>query len=276
MTVAPRGFVKLARRAFSKAHGDRWWLEPRTFSKWEAWIDVIQLAQFQAYTYQTEHGPIALDRGEFIASLRFLAERWKWSVKQVRGFVEQAARIDRIRAQRKTQAGTVYVVVNYETYQGEGQAEGTPTVTPEGTPRAQQGHKNKKVKKGEEERTQNGGASAPPVASPLERFPRSLCDHLYDRWLARRGGVDYGTLRKGFSLLFPASGALYTEEELLGAIDAFSEAADSAPPEFADRWTPRKCATDAKRWVRLGKMQLVNEWGEPTERGLACKLFDAA
>lgn len=105
-----------------------------------------------------------------------------------------------------------------------------------------------------------------------ERYPMAVSNALYDRWILRRGAVNYGTLRKAFDSLFPATGPLYSLEELLAAIDAYAESASASPPEFGDRWTPKKLADDARRWVRLGKMELVDEWGEPTERGRAAKV----
>lgn len=135
--------IKIARKAFAE---DVWWKEPRCFSKWEAWEHLISLAQFRAYTHVTEYGPVALERGELLASLRWLGDRWQWSTKKVTGFLKMAERIGRVRKQRETRSGFVYLVVNYDTYQGRIQSQETAEETAEETARKQRGNKNKQVK----------------------------------------------------------------------------------------------------------------------------------
>lgn len=139
--AAPLGHIKLARKAFDPEHGDELWLEPREFSRWEAWVDVIQLAAFRPRTHHSAYGAIALLRGEFVASLRWLASRWHWTVKRVRTWISDCEKGARLKAHRQTEAGTVYLIVNYDTYQNTGQSKTSDAGTPKGTDGAQQGHK---------------------------------------------------------------------------------------------------------------------------------------
>lgn len=111
----------------------------------------------------------------------------------------------------------------------------------------------------------NGSADA-------QRFPQVECNALYERWSTRRGGIKYPVLRNALLPLYPASGARYELADLLNAIDAFAEAASAAPPEYGNLWNPTKFVGDVTRWIRLGKLPLVDEWGEPTERGRAAKV----
>lgn len=91
---------------------------PRT--QWEAWLDIFaNLAQWQPYGHLTGQGMITLDRGEFVASRGHLARRWKWGEQAVRTFLTVLEREGMISTQRPTRAGTVYVVVNYDQYQGD-------------------------------------------------------------------------------------------------------------------------------------------------------------
>jgi hypothetical protein len=65
------GHINIARKAFDPTIGDRFWLEPRAFSKWEAWMDMIQLAQWRPHKMTTtKFGTIELGRGELILSIR--------------------------------------------------------------------------------------------------------------------------------------------------------------------------------------------------------------
>ena len=94
---------------------------------------MIRAAAYAPHTRRigTEQFPLA--RGEFLASLRYLAERWQWSIKRVRGFLEWLINDGRIVSQKRHTKGTVYLLVNYDVYQSRGTAKGTA--------RAQQGHK---------------------------------------------------------------------------------------------------------------------------------------
>lgn len=141
------GHIKLSRKLFD---GDPWWVEKRVFSRFEAWVDMLQLAAWRDVEIEYRGESIPLRRGEFVLSVRHAADRWNWSEKRVRGFLDRAQQRAqqraheraRIRAQRETQAGVVYLVVNYDTYQAytdtKGTPKGTPEGTPEGTARAQQ------------------------------------------------------------------------------------------------------------------------------------------
>lgn len=114
MSEAPKGHVKVARRTFDPVTGDPLWLEQRVFSRWEAWVDVIQMAAHGAHARVTQFGRVALRRGEFVASLRWMADRWKWTVKKVRVWLAALEKAGRIRAQREEAAGQVYLIVTYD------------------------------------------------------------------------------------------------------------------------------------------------------------------
>lgn len=195
------GYVKVARKAFES---DVWWLERRKFSRFEAWLDCIQLAAFASYLYRTTHGVVELGRGEFVASLRYLANRWDWTVKRVRIWLATAEKKARLRAQRETTAGTVYLVVNYNFYQSSHSVAGRAKGTAKGSRRAQQGHKIKASK-----------ASKPQtslLANPSDDASRVLaryCD-LHPR---RRPG------KPDRKLIERALGFGYSADELIAALE---------------------------------------------------------
>ena len=66
------------------------WNEARTFSSCEAWLDLIQSARFDATPRKECIGgrEVVYNRGQYPASIRFLAKRWQWSEKKVRSFLE--------------------------------------------------------------------------------------------------------------------------------------------------------------------------------------------
>ena len=168
------GYVKLSRKAYAECP---FWNEPRPFSRWEAWEDLIQSAAYKDHRRVVGGQVVDLQRGEILASLRFLAERWGWGLKRVRIFISLLLEMDRIRAQREAQGGTVYLLVNYDAYQSEGTAEGTE----EGTPRAHRGHKEKTSKKENTIPASQEKPDEPPEEKP-KRTPAPRAHRLPDDW----------------------------------------------------------------------------------------------
>jgi hypothetical protein len=111
-----RGHIKVSRRFFEE---DAAWLEPRRFSKAEAWIDCIQMASWKPRRFAIGLEVEYLNRGEFMASIRFLAQRWQWGKSAVQRWIAAAQKAERLAVQREGQGGTVYLLVNYEHYQGQ-------------------------------------------------------------------------------------------------------------------------------------------------------------
>ena len=105
------GFVPVWRKLFRRTH----WLSPSRkdpASRLHAWIDLVQLAQNGEYN----HAGVDLGTGEFVASQKWLADRWCWSQSKVRRFMDRLRTDTMIDTVTDTPIGTVYRVVNYETY----------------------------------------------------------------------------------------------------------------------------------------------------------------
>lgn len=79
------GFIKLSRKFFS----NELWNEARTFSSCEAWLDLIQSARFEATPRKVSIGgrEVICNRGQYPASIRFLAKKWGWTERKVRTFI---------------------------------------------------------------------------------------------------------------------------------------------------------------------------------------------
>lgn len=130
------GFVKLSRGFFDHYL----WSETRTFSKAEAFLDLIQRASFAEHKQLIDGQLITLERGEQIASVRYLAKRWAWSKGKVKRFLDGLAHDQMV--SRKTGHGqTILTLCNYDAYNStrdtygdtHGDSNGTPTGTPTGT-----------------------------------------------------------------------------------------------------------------------------------------------
>lgn len=108
-----KGFIMLSRKFFSH----EMWEAARTFSECEAWIDLIQLARFEA-TDKTEcigGREISYGRGQYPASIRFLARKWQWGEQKVKSFLAKLKRKGMI-ATDCSQGTTVITLVKYNDY----------------------------------------------------------------------------------------------------------------------------------------------------------------
>jgi hypothetical protein len=101
------------------------WAEERTFSKSEAWLDLIQAARFEESEAAALIGGkmVRWNRGQLPASLRYLAERWKWSKNKVDDFLGLLE--DEGMVERHGLAGqTIISLCNYDEYNSSGQQKG--------------------------------------------------------------------------------------------------------------------------------------------------------
>lgn len=106
---------------------DAIWEDAEPFDVRSAWLDLLFFARFAPGVSEGER----LERGELLASVRFLAERWRWGRGTVHDYLKRLENLGRIAERRAGHRGTVYMVVNYDTYNP---AEGKPR-TPKRTPR---------------------------------------------------------------------------------------------------------------------------------------------
>lgn len=106
-----QGFIKLSRKFFENAL----WKEPRQYSRSEAWLDLIQMAGFEDSKYILNNRAIEVQRGEIVASRRFLENRWSWGSTKVSNFLDYLKKEGMIN-QRQTSGQTIITLCNYGTY----------------------------------------------------------------------------------------------------------------------------------------------------------------
>lgn len=109
------GFIMLSRKFFKNDI----WKVARTYNDSEAWIDLIQSARFEASEITSRVGGrnITWGRGQYPASIRFLASRWRWSEQKVRTFLGTLKKKGMITTER-TQGMNIITLVNYDEYNG--------------------------------------------------------------------------------------------------------------------------------------------------------------
>lgn len=120
-------------------------------------------------------------------------------------------------------------------------------------------------------------AERPPRTAAPSALPKPVCDAAWEKWVATIGGVDYGLFRKKLAPTYQAQTAEHpTVEQLVAAIEAFSEGQQADQAAFRGKWTVHKWTAELPAWIRLGAMQWVDEWGIPTERGVLAGFFGRA
>ena len=76
------GFIKLNRELL-----DHWLWQDRPFSKGQAWVDLIFLADYSDEDVLLKGEIIPCRRGELRHSINYLSERWGWSRGKVTRFL---------------------------------------------------------------------------------------------------------------------------------------------------------------------------------------------
>lgn len=152
------GYIILQRRFFS-----HWmWEENRSFSKAEAFLDLLQLASFVTTKRIVSGVLIDLDEGEIVASVRYLGARWTWGKDKVAGFMRLLEQDGIIR--RETRQGeTVIFLCNYNKYRPS--ANGPPDSKPDSEPTVTRQWPDKYK---EREEGKKGEYTPPPPASQNE------------------------------------------------------------------------------------------------------------
>lgn len=127
-----KGYIPISRRIFEHP----FWCEDREYSRFEAWLDLLQTAGFENRTQYVGYRSVGLKRGQQVAAVRSLAERWRWGKHKVETFLKHLQNEGMItKGTDKGTGVTILTIVKYDTYNFTSLNEGTP----DGTTGGQQG-----------------------------------------------------------------------------------------------------------------------------------------
>ena len=113
------GWIKLHRDI-----QEHWLWEDEPFSRGQAFIDLLMEVNHEDKKKLFNGELIEIKRGSKITSLRQLSERWKWSTKKVKKFLEQLEKDEMITFKSDTKK-TLITIENYSVYQDRGNSEET-------------------------------------------------------------------------------------------------------------------------------------------------------
>ncbi|WP_156774406.1 hypothetical protein [Alkaliphilus oremlandii] len=91
--------------------------EKRYFSKFEAWIDLLLMVNHRDNSFMMGNEMMEVKRGSKITSIKYLAERWEWSRKKVKNFLDMLQN-DGMITYKSTSKYTYISIENYTKYQG--------------------------------------------------------------------------------------------------------------------------------------------------------------
>lgn len=105
------GFIKLDRKLFQS---ELWLREQFTYG--QAWVDLIAMANWtdKDKFYRNQHQKVK--RGQIVTSQQSLADRWKWSRRQVRTYLRNLNESNMVTI-KSTRNYTTITIVNYAIYQ---------------------------------------------------------------------------------------------------------------------------------------------------------------
>ncbi|SMC17291.1 DNA replication protein DnaD [Clostridium acidisoli DSM 12555] len=106
-----KGWISLYRKI-----QDSWLWQEKPFDKAHAWIDLLLSANHQDKKILFDSNLIAVERGQFITSIRKLCDKWGWSNSKVKRFLELLSD-DKMIIYKSDAKKTTINIVNYELYQ---------------------------------------------------------------------------------------------------------------------------------------------------------------
>lgn len=252
------GFIVVPREFFKS----ELWTEKQPFNRRDAWLDLVQRAQWRDRTFMSErYGKIELKRGEVIVSRRRMAKAWRRSEAWVQRFLGAIHKADQVSIQRTIQAGTVYRIEKYDSYQPASQAT-DPLTDPATDPLT-----DPSTRKRRSNSPKNTDTSVSVLETgSLDKLSKEIADSAFQNWGERFGAMNYGRLR---TTLLACVDAGILPEHLPEAIHAYADMFDGLPEREAQyhRPSPERFAEQATNWARLGQQAYQNPDGSFTERG---------
>lgn len=170
------GYITISRKLFEHAL----FKEPREFSKFEAWLDLIQECAFEEKNTMVHRGRIIeWGRGQTIASVRYLQQRWKWkSIDRVSSFLELLRSQGMIKTDNDQGIGRI-TLCKYDDYNRKTNADRTRTST-QSRHRPDEIKEYKEIK--EEERRARETAFYETLIPFLEKYGKDMLRAFFNYW----------------------------------------------------------------------------------------------
>lgn len=142
---------------------DHWLWTDKPFSRGQAWIDLILMANYADSTMVVKGKIVEIKRGQVLRTIAFLSEKWGWNAKKVRTFVKTLEGQQMVTLQGSAQ-GTLITIENYAFWQTLGQESGQQKGQQKGQARGHKRNKNKEFK------NNNNNSPRPPSLTEVKNY----------------------------------------------------------------------------------------------------------
>lgn len=96
---------------------DCWiWFDDEKFTKGQAWVDLLLLANHKDAKISFKEGLISVQRGQFVTSIKKLSDRWGWAYNTTKRFLS-ILQSDNMLMCKSDNKKTLITIVNYEKFQ---------------------------------------------------------------------------------------------------------------------------------------------------------------
>lgn len=112
--MARHGWFKLHR----KFKENFLWKEPREYSRWEAWLDLLSEANYLDKAMIFDGITFQVKRGQWLTSQLKLSKRWRWSRGKVERFMQTLMENGMITVQVVDRKASMITILNYKKLQG--------------------------------------------------------------------------------------------------------------------------------------------------------------
>lgn len=172
---------------------DNWIWNDRPFSKGQAWIDLILMANYKDKTVIIKGKVIEVKRGQLLRSIDYLVERWGWSRKKVRSFLTSTLEIQKMVTVEGTHQGMLITIEKYELYQTLGHESGTLEGTVQGTLREHIQYNDNKYKDNKDNNSRRRGPSLDDVKNYVKEHdykmdPQEFFDYYQEVGWTKKNG----------------------------------------------------------------------------------------
>jgi hypothetical protein len=173
-----KGYIKLWR----KFRDNPLWKEKRTFSRAEAFLDLLLSANGTDKTIIFDGKPLLIKRGQLVTSQRELAARWGWAKTKTRDFIFYLQNSDHAIKVNSDRKKTLITIMNYPIYNPLKKPEKTTKTHEEKTTQRplkdhRQATTNKDIKKEKEEERSSGSDVPEEICGLMEDFANLLLDN---------------------------------------------------------------------------------------------------
>lgn len=121
-----QGWIKLHRKVINNPY-----YFSEKFCRSMAWIDMLLLANHAPGIFYKRGIKVCVGKGQLGYDVDSLSKRWKWSRNKVERWLRELETSNQI-VRQKSNITTLITIVNYELYQGNGNAKGKPKSKPDG------------------------------------------------------------------------------------------------------------------------------------------------